>query len=317
MFLASFTKDVSVFKQAIGIILLLTIGITTLVFKRQHYRLLFNQSFDTYITTASTLAKEKGNDNVYSLFKGEAWFLKFYQKKHNATIHYEAVEGEAKKLTDYKNLYDTLKANYLLMGDYNPTQLLQASQYFPYVQKKTTGYTYELYTLSKEKTVQNLESEKTLFTKTDFNTIPQGFNVNINLISKEKDKSIYIIDSLNEYPLSYKIKNTELKVKEGQWVIAELHIKTTKEIKGLLCASTDALGKNIHFTGSELEAFYIPNKQEQIVYLSVYVASKFNAPDNEITFFVWNQQKQNFTVSSFSIYTWNNNPSRYGLLNDF
>lgn len=316
LFIASFAKDLNTKKQFVVLVIISVVGIVTLVFERQHYDLLFNQSFDTYMRTADVLSKEKGNNQVYSLFKGEPRFLKFYQKKYNSLVHYEVVEGEAKKLLDYKNLYDTLKANYLLLGNYNPDQLLQASVYYPYVQKKITGFTFNLYVLSKEKSTQTIDIEKTLVAKTDFNNIPQGFTINNSLINKEQAKSIYIIDSLNEYPLSYKIKNTELKLKEGQWVVAELHIKTDKQIKGLLCASTDALGENIHFTGSELEAFYLPNKQDKVVYLSVYVGAKFNNTDNELTFFIWNQQKENFKVTQFSIYTWNT-PRIYGLLDNF
>lgn len=317
LFFTSFAKEVSKLKQGILVVILLSTAITTLIFKRQHYDLVFNQAFDTYMRTAHTFTKEKGNQNVYALFKGEPWFLKYYQKKYNTTFNYEVVEGESKKLNDYKNLYDTIKTNYLMLGDYNPTQLLQASAYFPYIDDKVAGYTFELYTLSKQKTTKPLHEEKTLFTKTNFNTIPNGFNVNADLITIKDNQAIYTIDSLNEYPLSYKIKNNELKLKEGQWVIAELHISTNEPIKGLLCASTDSLGKNIHFTASELEAFYLPNRQEQIIYLSVYVGAKFNDPNNEITFFVWNNQKQYFLVKEFLIYTWNNNPKRYGLLNDF
>jgi hypothetical protein len=51
--------------------------------------------------------------------------------------------------------------------------------------------------------------------------------------------------------------------------------------------------------------------------VSVYVDVKFNNPDNELTVFVWNNNKEKFRITGFSIYTWDNNPYRYGLLFDF
>jgi hypothetical protein len=150
LFLASFAGELSLKLKWATVVLLLGIGISTLVFKRHFYELIFNQSFDTYIKTTEELIKEKGNNNVYALYKGEPWFLNFYKEKYNSTARFEVIENDAKSHNDYKLMYDTLSAKYLVLGDFGPSQLLQASNYFPYVHKKITGYSFELYVLSKE-----------------------------------------------------------------------------------------------------------------------------------------------------------------------
>lgn len=316
LFMSSFAGELSVKLKWATIVLLLGIGISTLIFKRHYYELIFNQSFDTYIKTTDELIKEKGNNNVYALYKGEPWFLNFYKEKYKSNAHFEVIENEAKNYNDYKSIYDTLSAKYLVFGDFNPAQLLQASNYFPYVYKKINGYGFELYVLSKEPAKKNLENEKLNRIQLDFKNPSSSFNLNKDLIISNDDGTYYKIDSLNEYPISFKIKNSQLHCHEGQSLVAEIKYQSDAPIKGLLSSSIDALKENKHWTSTDFSAFYQASQKTQTAYVSVYVDVKFNNPDNEITIFVWNNNKEKFRITSFSVYTWDNNPYRYGLLSE-
>jgi hypothetical protein len=317
LFLASFAGELSLKLKWATVVLLLGIGISSLVFKRHYYELIFNQSFDTYIKTTEELIKEKGNNNVYALYKGEPWFLNFYKEKYNSTARFEVIENDAKSHNDYKLIYDTLSAKYLVLGDFGPSQLLQASNYFPYVHKKITGYGFELYVLSKEPSKESLDSEKFNQISLDFKNPSSLFNLNKKLIISNDGGTYYRIDSLNEYPLSFKIKNSELHCYEGQSLVAEIKYQSDTPIKGLLSSSQDALKQNIHWTATDFSAYYQPSQKTQTAYVSIYVDVKFNNPDNELTIFVWNNNKEKFRITDFSVYTWDNNPYRYGLLSDF
>ena len=317
LFAASFAGELNLKLKWIAMTGLLIVGIGTLVFKRKYYDLIFRQSFDTYIQTADQLILEKGNTNVYSLFKGEPWFLNFYKKKYQSQARFQVIENEAFGLMDYQALYDTLSSDYLILGDFTASQLLQASAYYPFVYQKIKGYGYELYVLSKKPTRDGLNREKQNIITTNFDNIPSCFNVNKDLIIAQGSKKAYQIDSLNEYPISYKVKNTDLHVKEGQTIVAEIKYHSDKPVKGLLCGSTDALKKNTHWASNNMEAFYKQTSTIQTAYLSIYVDAHFNNPENELTIFVWNNQKEHFLISDFSVYTWDNNPYRFGLLSDF
>jgi hypothetical protein len=317
LFTASFAGELSVKLKWTSVVLLLGIGISTLIFKRHYYELIFNQSFDSYIKTTDALVTEKGNANVYALYKGEPWFLNFYKEKYNSSARFEVIEGESKTYNDYKNLYDTLSAKYLVLGDFNPAQLLQASNYFPYLHTKIIGYGFELYILSKEPSTKNLETEKFNRIQLDFKNPTATFSLNKDLLISTNEGTYYQIDSLNEYPLSFKIKNNELHCHEGQSLVAEINYQSDAPIKGLLSSSQDALKQNIHWTATDFSAFYQPSQKTQRAYVSIYVDVKFNDPDSELTVFVWNNNKEKFKITGFSIYTWDNNPYRYGLLSDF
>ena len=317
LFITSFAGEFSEKLKWSSVVLLLGVGISTLVFKRHYYELLFNQSFDTYIKTTDELIKEKGNQNVYALYKGEPWFLNFYKEKYKSNARYEVIEGESKSDNDYKSIYDTLTAKYLVLGDFGPSQLLQAANYFPYVHKKIIGYGFELYVLSKEPSDKNLEAEKFNRIQLDFKNPSPLFNFNKDLIVSNNEETYYRIDSLNEYPISFKIKNSELHCHEGQSLIAEIKYQSDTPIKGLLSSSQDVGKENKHWTASNLSAFYQISQKTQTAYVSIYVDATFNQPDKELTVFVWNNNKEKFRITSFSIYTWDNNPYRYGLLSGF
>jgi len=317
LFVCSYAQELNLKLKWTAIAALVIIGITTLVVKRKYYELIFNQPFDTYLQVADKTIKEKGNYDVYSIFKGEQWFLDYYKRKYHSTANYKVIENEALNSTDYKSIYDTLKTNYLTLGDFNPWQLLQASIYFPYIYQKTIGYNYEVYVLTKNPTTQNLDREKIKIKSTDFSNIPEGFNYNKELIVNDNHLKYYKVDSLNEFPISFKIKNKDLSCKEGETILAEISYQSKKPIKGQLCASTDANKQNIHWTANKMLDFYNSKSNIQKLYISIYVGPKFSYPDNELNIFVWNDQKETFKIIDFSIYKWNNNPYRYGLLSDF
>jgi len=314
---ASFAGEISIKLKWTSVVLLLAIGISTLIFKRHYYELVFNQSFDSYIKTTDALIKEKGNANVYALYKGEPWFLNFYKKKYNSSARFEVIEGESKTYNDYKNLYDTLSSKYLVLGDFNPAQLLQASNYYPYLHTKLIGYGFELYVLSKEPSTKNLDLEKYNPITLDFKNPSPLFNLNKDLIISTNGEAYYQIDSANEYPISFKIKNTDLHCHEGQTIVAEINYQSDMPIKGLLSSTQDALKQNIHWTATDFSGFYQASQKTQTAYVSVYVDVKFNNPETELTVFVWNNNKETFKITGFSIYTWDNNPYRYGLLSSF
>lgn len=317
LFVTSFANELDLKIKWIAISVLVVVAMSSLVFKRKYYDLIFHQSFETYIQTADKIIEEKGNNDVYSLFKGEPWFLNYYKEKYNSPAKYMVIDQDSLSLNEYKSIYDTLSSNYLILGDFNPSQLLQAANYYPYVYQKTNGYTFETYVLCKEPTNKNLEVEKRNIISTNFESVPEHFNLNKDLIVNINSKKHYRIDSLNEYPISYKIKNIELNAKQGQTIVVEIQFQSDKPIKGLLCGSTDALKQNIHWAANDIDAFYNPKTKIQKAYLSIYVNQKFNDPDNELNIFVWNNKKEQFLLSSFSIYLWDNNPYRFALLSDF
>jgi hypothetical protein len=317
LFITSFANELNLKFKWAAISILVVIAISSLVIKRKYYDLIFNLSFDTYIQTANKTIEEKGTNNVYSLFKGEPWFVNYYKEKYNSPAKYMVIDLDSLSLQGYKSIYDTLSTKYLILGDFSPSQVLQAANYYPYVYQKVNGYTFETYVLSKEPTGQNLEVEKRNIIATNFENIPERFNLNKDLIVSVDSKKQYRIDSLNEYPISYKIKNTDLHAKEGQTIIAEIQYQSDKPIKGLLCGSTDALKQNIHWAANDIDAFYNPKVKIQKAYVSIYVNQKFNDPENELNIFIWNNKKEQFQISNFSVYIWNNNPYRYSLLSDF
>ena len=317
LFMASLAGEAPKKELWIGTLLLIGLGVGTLVFKRKYYDFIFNQSYTLYLKTTNEISKEKGNNKVYSMFKGEIPVLNYYIKKHKPSSKVDIITEEKQNLFYYQSIYDTLQANYLILGDFQPTELLQAAMYFPYVYRKTIGYGYELYVLSKEVQEKKVEEEKKLIVSTNFTSIPDQFNLNRSLILQNNNQYCYRIDSLIEYPLAYQVPSADLACKEGESILMELKYTSGKLVKGRLCISTDAENKNIHWMVADIDAFYKKKETLQKMYLSLYVWDQFNNKENKSTFFIWNNEKESFLITEFSIYKWDTNPYRYGLLYDF
>jgi hypothetical protein len=317
LFLASFAKEFYLRQRLLTMGLLLAIGISTLIFKRKHFEFIFDQAYDTYVQTTDEIIKEKGSSSIFSMCKGDPWYLNFYNKKYNALTDYKIIDSVASNSAYFKSIFDTLKTNYVALGDFEATQLLYASHYYPFIYKKRYGYVYELYVLSKDSTKEGaLRNELRKMYSTNFDKVSKGFSWNENAVVKVGGQSHYKIDSTNEYPLAFKIENHALNCNEGQYVIAEIKYKSDRPIKGLLAAGIEKDKVNKYFNASEILETFDKKNKIQTVYLSIFVSADFNDKNNELTVFFWNNEKQNLLVTEFSIYSWDINPYRYAMLYD-
>ncbi len=318
LFLSSFASDIKGVWKWSALLLLIGIGLSTLIFNRKYYDLLYTQSFDTYFKTMDKTIREQGNENVHSILKGDVWMLDFYKQKSKSSATFDIIGTTTNNYAQCQAIYDTLKTKFLIVADFGPNELLQAALYYPYVYKKIAAYNFEVYVLSKSVTNEKLMDELEVTYTTDFKSIPEQISVTSSFIKTMNNSSIFSVDSLTEFPpFSLRIKTQDLNCKEGQFIVAKIEYIAQDSVKAILCASIDENKKNVYWAGSELTAFYNTKTKTQTAFLSTYVSEDFNDAKRELLICLWNNRKANFVVKDFSVYKWDLNPYRYGLLLDF
>ncbi len=318
LFLSSFASDIKGVWKWSALLLLIGLGISTLIFNRKYFDLLYRQSFDTYFKTMEETTAAYGKKSVHTILKGDVWMLDFYKQRSRSTLPYDVVGTTSNNYAKCQSIYDTLQTDYLIVADFGPNELLHAALYYPFIYKKIVGYTFEVYVLTKTKTDQQLMDELTSLYATDFKKVPEQISVNPSFISVKNDTSVFKVDSLTEFPpFSLRIENRDLKCKEGQYVVAKITYEAEDTTKALLCGSIDENKKNVYWAGAELSNFYKAKTKTQSVYLSIYVSEDFNDAERELLICLWNNCKANFIVKDFAVYKWDLNPYRYGLLLDF
>jgi len=317
LLMTSFAGELSQkFKWLAGSLLLL-VGIYTLIVNRHYYTLIYNQAIDTYVKTSNEVIKEKGNQNVYSLYKGESFMFEFYRKKYHTKARFEVTEIEKQNFKEWNLLFDTLSSSYLVLGGPSAASLAQASIYFPYVFKKIFINGNCIYVLSKILKDTLLDNEFQKIASIDYKNIHPNFSLNQTFIQTTNNILNYKIDSLSEYPLSYKSKVKDLNLNIGETILAKITYKSIQSIKGLLCISVDNNGVNKHWTSNELNWFYNESFDMQTAYADIYIDEKILNPENDLTVFIWNDHKEKLQVYDFSIYKRDGNPYSFGILSKY
>lgn len=317
IFMVSFAGELSPkFKWLFGSLILFA-GLYSLIVNRHYYSLIFNQPIDTYVKVSDEIIKEKGNQNVYSIYKGEDFMFDFYRKKYNSNARFNVIEIEKQNLKECNLLYDTLSSSYLVLGGATANSIAQASIYFPYVYQKILINGTYIYVLSKNSKNEPLANEFEKIATLDLKNTPKNFTLNQTSVKNTTNLLYYNIDSLSEFPLSYKTKIKDLKLNVGQSIVAKISYKSKNAIKGLLCISIDNKGINKHWTANELDVFYNASFDMQTAYVSIYASENVLNPEYEMTAFIWNNQKEKLQVYDFKICKMEANPYLFGILSKY
>jgi hypothetical protein len=205
-----------------------------------------------------------------------------------------------------------LNHNNLVLASADPQHQAIAKEYFPYLIEsiQTQGVNLKVFS----KTKQNTFQDDNLIYHSTFNQ-PQAFVFDQpQQLQKNKTGFTIPVDSFNEYPFAARAQLADISNKEGQVILARTKIKLNKgSLNGLrFCISiTNQKTDSSYFYTDVISADFMINKDSVLtLYTSAFMGTDYYKIKDKakITVFLWNTQKEKFTISDMEIKTidyWN------------
>lgn len=322
-FMFAFLKEQSARVNLLLVILISLVNISTLIFQRKHYDLMYKSIFehavldfkqnncDTSTTIFLVDSEKKRTDYFVRKHRIRGKFIYISEKPHSELK--QLLEKEKKRKQKlYLGCLSSIHPNVVpLIQDYFPTIEIQ-NNYF--------GGTTYVFSKEKNKTIQYIDF-------LDFNS-----PISSNWTSIEKNKIINNTSSPNQtiyhltkdvewgptfaIPLMRKIKN------KNNFIDISVEAKSEDSLSGIvLVASLESNGKSIYWGGtdfSELNQIQSNSNEMQRFHHSIKLSDIYlNHTNLELKIYIWNKNKRDFFIDNFNIVLREGNPFVYGLIDNF
>ncbi len=314
LFVTSFAGNNSHARQSLLVTGILLSGIITLVVTRQHYRYIYSQGYDTISKMCLKQEQDKPPGQVFVIAKGEPWFYNFYKKRYQLKTPFMVTDTlSAHAREEWR--FDTLQADYLVLGDCYAKEVLKAIKWFPYLVEAKQGYGYQAVVLSKKSMRRKAKELFTEIASTHFPLVPTNFNLRAERIKKDSLGYYYEEDPRVEFgTLSYVKMTNDFNCREGDCILGELTYSLSNRDKQIaLCVGVDEKKKIVKWAGSALLSSKPYTAGFNYAGVEMYVDNIFLGKRKEMTFFTWNSKKQKLRIHSLKIYQAGIYKGRYAL----
>lgn len=321
LFIFSFMRELKQILLYFFMSVMVVVLLFSLIYNRKFFQLNYKQGWEEIVVTSNYLKKTYPSKKIVAIVKSEKYFIDFYKRKYNINCNFILQPNDHSfSSSELKFILDSLNTDIILVGNLNPQQNAQIINYFPEKILQAGGYSFEIFCYSKTKDIKTVTSATNSMIKqgnsfvSDFSSVQKGFSINRQKVYEQK---VLNVDSLDEYPIGYTCNYHDFAQTEGSSLLvkAELISKDSSALKGLICFVIKKAGKNLFFTASEIEGYIKKGEKSTTAFASMFVGlSVEDMKDEELNVFIWNNSKKNFTVKSFTLFSINENPYKYSLL---
>ena len=297
-------------------LIILAVNISTLVFARQHYQIIFKQPFEG---TAKSIIQEKNisPQDIFLFYNTIPSYQEYYLEKYDiADVLSLSMYNKNYKLYQIDSILQNIHQKYLLASSLPDSYLPLIKKHFPYLVKRENGYTYESYLWSKSP-IKNTPKFHSLISKNDFSVPIDLWKVDRKRIILDSiDEATFIFSPQQEWGFSY--SNSLIKMgKYGSIIDIQVDI-SAKDLpnNAVLVAIISSKGKDDIWRGSDFNKQSCPYGNGIRLYYSIdtrILLNKKEYNNAHFKFYIWNKAKENFQVQEVQIYQRTNNPIKYGL----
>jgi len=287
----SFTKPLKGLQNLLLIAFVLFAGSFTLIEKRSHYDLMYNQGYDQAAVMMAEDRAEYGENIAFAAIGGSAEMFAFYMGKQQLTdVKLMNLRSNPAEFWDY---LDEINVEYfgIAWADYAPYEWIESARNrFELVLKHKSWFNSEYYLLRR---ISDAE-KRPLLAKERF------------LLNEDFDKSGISFDKDNVYGMLWEASGDTLFQKTDNMIVASLlvmAVDTIQSVKFVLEFKSED-GSQLHWMGGNLHGkVVLPGE-----YFWLHAAYRFDAgPENVKTAllrsYVWNQGNERFMVQRRFIYS--------------
>lgn len=317
--LFSYHKKLSGKQISLIVVLLMLVNITTLVSDRRHFNIFYKQPYEE---TFKTVLIKNNADDLFLIDDCIPYYHEYYFNKFDNRVPYFTKRNTDITLVGFENLVSNIKENTVVAEAVTGEELQIIQSYFPYQLAYDYGFTYEIYTFSRNKPVKEKLINREIIATTDFsNNIGDWKNVQDLIVNDSISGNSYCgMSTSDEWGPSITLDLSDIAEKGLGIIDVELGIMMLDTItKALIVATISEGSKTLYWTAKNFEDYNPEKHNWKKIYMSVDIQNALKSrSDMEglvIKINVWNIKKSNLFINYIDIFKKTGNPIRYGLYN--
>jgi hypothetical protein len=320
MLLFSYHKKIVTKHIAFVILGLMIINIFTLIYGRDYYKIFYKQPYEQ--TARKAIIDKRAND-VFLIGGYIPYYTEYYFNKYGSAVPFIPNEDINSDLLNFATTISQIKENNIVVEGLTGEQVQVVQSYFPYQTGFDYGFTYEIYTFSKNKPTDQNIIERDIIAQTNF-ADEVGVWKNIqDMIDYDicSDETYCTMTSLNEWGPSVSFDLMDIAPKGLGIIDVELEMAMTDTISKCVIVSTISEGKDvISWNALNFEDYHPVKGEWKKVFFTIDIQhvlkSRKNMEGLVLKINIWNVSKTDLLINYINIYRKPGNPVRYGLFNE-
>ncbi len=312
-------KELKTTGNLLIVLLLLSLNIFTLVFKREHYDLLYNSFYKNVFVDYQAITKK--SKNVLFVLNSNKKISDYYISKNNYDDNFISYDDSIKDITGLKiflehNYKTTDKVYFGCLSSVEPNAIPLIMEYYPLIEKQNNYFTGTTYLFSKDtntndKNVTNLNFESDLYE-------------NWTSVNSEKivtDSNNFYRFGQEEWGPCFTVNLENIVEHQNNFIDISVKAKSPDNFDGIiLVAVLESKNKQIDWRGSDFYKYLIDSNCNDWVTIHHSIKlSDINFPlkSTVLKTYIWNKNKNELYIDDFEVNIRAGNEKIYGLYEDF
>lgn len=313
----SFHKRLLLKQNIVLVLVILLVNILTLIYERDYYNVFYKQPYEE--TFKEALFTQDAKD-VFLIDDCIPYYHEYYFNKYDRRVPYFTIRNSKTDFADFENVVVNIKESKVIAEALTGEQLQIIQSYFPYQIGYENGFTYEIYTFSKNPPADGIEFVRDIIAKTDFENEFGNWKDIHKLVENDSltDRSFCRMTSSDEWGpfVSFSLQD----IAEGGLGVVDVELEMMMPdtiTKALIVFSITEDNESKYWKAVNFESYNPDKGKWNRVFLSVDIqnALKGRKDVSELTLNinVWNPLKTEILIDNIIIYRKPGNPLRYSL----
>jgi len=318
--LFSYHKKVPIISIGLLVSVLLVVNVSTLIFVRNYYDIFYKQPYEETVRTA--IIDNNGID-VFLIGGYIPYYNEYYFSKYGKEIPYLPNIDIDNELSEFSNFISAIKETNIVVEGLTGEQLQIVQSYFPYQLGYDFGFTYEIYTFSKNKPPDEKIIERELIAYTDFNNEIGNWKDVKYMVEYDicSDESYCNMVDSTEWGPSVSFNLMDIAPKGLGIIDVELEMVMLDTISKCVIVSTISKGKEVMSWNALNFELYNPKvgKWKRVFFtvdIQHVLKSRKDMDGLVFKINIWNVSKNKLLIDYINIYRKPGNPVRYGLFSE-
>ncbi len=317
--LFSYHKKLPHLQNVFLVLLLLLANILTLVYGRNYYDIFYKQPYEETFKLA-LLAND--NQDVFLIDDCIPYYHEYYFNKYDKRVPYFTKRNANIDLAGFETVVANIEESTVVVEALTGEQLQIIQSYFPYQVGYENGFTYEIYTFSKNKPIDGIVIERNLIAQNDFQNEIGNWRDFHHLVEYDSLNNIHQcrMSSSDEWGPFISFSLNDIATGGLGIIDVELEMMMPDTIKkALIVASITEEKETLFWKATNFESYNPKPGEWKKIFLSVDFQTALNRrkdlSDLVLNIHVWNTAKTELIIKNINIYKKTGNSVRYSLFN--
>jgi len=318
LLLFSFIKNQQLFVQLLLSTAILLVGIYSLVFERQHYKIFYHQPVEQMVKLTDEFAKSHPGKKLLVVIQ-EPWkYMNYYLTKWNSKVNLHSFPDSV--FQDYLSAQKKLKEedpDYVICGNIPYPHLELFRNSYPKFIESEKGFTYDFFVLSKSNDPNASLSEVRFEDSLNFSKHTSSWHYDSSWVRVDSSSGnrFYQMDSSQEYSPGFSTLLDSIMQSRQDYLVLDVEVQNANPASDASLVLSFSERDIVLFWQEKPFKFFVDSSGKGHLVNAIHFRDfNFTRNNPRFAFYLWNRNHESFDIISMKLLVLKGNPLIYSMI---